>query len=145
MIRFDSSDKILSNIARVVDTRLKDRNVTLTLILDPSMKELESSYENGVIRGGSYGDSLYVAGKYLRNPKMENGSFQACFYKQIHQNKSLASSGKVFKRANNYILFQTQSSAQQKLMWLAESCLLVTVLKNKNCNHQKNQALLRLL
>ena len=81
MICFDSNDKILTNVARVVESRMKDRDAVLTLILDGSMKELESSYEDGVIRGGSYADILYVAGKYLRNPKMENGSFRS--YKEI--------------------------------------------------------------
>ncbi|MBR4872476.1 MAG: hypothetical protein IKV00_01440, partial [Clostridia bacterium] len=37
MIRFDSNDKTLANIARVVEKRLKDRDVTLTLILDETI------------------------------------------------------------------------------------------------------------
>ena len=81
MIRFDSNDKTLANVARVVEKRLKDRDVTLTLILDKTMSELESSFEDGVIRGGSYADILYVAGKYLRNPRMENGRFRS--YKEM--------------------------------------------------------------
>ena len=75
MICFDQNDVILGNIARVIEKRLKDKDVKLTLVLDKSMNELESKFEDGVISGGSYPDILYVAGKFLRNPKLENGSF----------------------------------------------------------------------
>lgn len=79
MIRFNQEDKILSNIARVVETRMKKKNIDadLTLVLDPNLNELESKFENGVISGGAYADILYVAGKFLRNPKLENGSFKS--------------------------------------------------------------------
>jgi hypothetical protein len=79
MIRFDQNDKILGNIARVVETRMKKKNIDaeLTLVLDPKLAELESRFEDGVISGGSYPDILYVAGKFLRDPKLENGEFKS--------------------------------------------------------------------
>jgi hypothetical protein len=77
MIHFDSQDKILANIARIVEKRLKDKNTELTLVLDESMGEFNSKFEDGVITAGSHADILYVAGKYLRHPDMENGEFHS--------------------------------------------------------------------
>ena len=77
MIYYDQQDKILANIARVIEKRLKDKDTDLTLVLDPTLKEFESKFENGVISGGSYPDILYVAGKFLRNPALENGTFRS--------------------------------------------------------------------
>ena len=81
MIRFDINDKSLATIARVIEKRLKNKDAELTLILDENMAELDSSYHDGVIRGGSYSDILYVAGKYLRDPRMANGDFHS--YKEM--------------------------------------------------------------
>ena len=81
MVLFNQKDATLANIARVVEKRLADPKVTLTLVLDPAIGELESKFEDGVITGGSYADILFVAGKYLRNPKLENGSFRS--YKEL--------------------------------------------------------------
>ena len=46
MIRFDQNDKILGNIARVVETRMKKKKIDkeLTLVLDSSLAELESRF-----------------------------------------------------------------------------------------------------
>ena len=79
MIRFDQKDKTLGNIARVIEERLakRGREADLTLVLDPSLSELESRFADGVISGGSYADILYVAGKYLRDPKMANGEYKS--------------------------------------------------------------------
>lgn len=81
MINFDSKDKTLSNIAGVIEKRLKNSQAELTLVLDPGMKELESKFEDGVITAGSYADILYVAGKYLRDPNLKNGYFRS--YKEV--------------------------------------------------------------
>ena len=77
MIHYDHQDKILANIARVIEKRLKDKNTELTIVLDESMGEFNSKFEDGVITAGSHADILYVAGKYLRQPDMENGEFHS--------------------------------------------------------------------
>ena len=41
MIYYNQQDKILANIARVIEKRLKDKSTDLTLVLDPTLKELE--------------------------------------------------------------------------------------------------------
>ena len=77
MIRYNQEDKILANIARAVEKRLKDKNTELTLVLDESMGELNGKFENGTITAGSHADILYIAGKFLRHPDMANGEFRS--------------------------------------------------------------------
>ena len=90
MIKFNENDKILSNIAKIVEKRAKG-DIDLTLVLDESMGEYKGKYENGVITGGSHHSILELCGKFLRNPKMENMEFhshkEACgIYLASHNN-----------------------------------------------------------
>ena len=48
MINYNKEDKILSNIARIVEKRAK-KELNLTLVLDSAMDEFDSKYEDGVI------------------------------------------------------------------------------------------------
>ena len=75
MIKYDKNDKILSNIARIVEKRLKT-DADITLVIDKSMNELDSKIENGVISAGAYGQLTDAAGRYLRNPLIE-GKFHS--------------------------------------------------------------------
>ena len=90
MIKFNENDKILSNIAKIVEKRAKGE-IDLTLLVDESLGEYNGKYENGVITGGSHHSILELCGKFLRNPKMENMEFhshkEACgIYLASHNN-----------------------------------------------------------
>lgn len=76
MIKYNSNDKILSNIARVVEKRAK-RELNLTLVLDKTMDEFDAKYEDGVITSGSYHGVIEVCGRVLRNPNLENDTFHS--------------------------------------------------------------------
>ena len=49
MIRFDKSDKILANIAKVIEKRLRNDSIDLTIAIDKELSNLESKIENRVI------------------------------------------------------------------------------------------------
>ncbi len=90
MIKFNENDKVLSNIAKIVEKRAKGE-INLTLLLDESLGEYNGKYENGVITGGSHHSILELCGRFLRNPKMENMEFhshkEACgIYLASHNN-----------------------------------------------------------
>ena len=76
MIKFNRDDAILANISNVIEKRAK-KELQLSLVLDKSMGENVSKLEKGVIYGGSYPDILYVAGRLLRDPEMEDQSFRS--------------------------------------------------------------------
>ena len=76
MIKFNENDKILSNIAKMVEKRAKGE-INLTLVLDESLGEYNGKYENGTIKGGSYHSIVELCGRFLRNPKMENIEFHS--------------------------------------------------------------------
>ena len=77
MIRFDKSDKILANIAKVIEKRLRNDNIDLTIAINKELSNLESKIENRVISGGSYTDLLYAAGRFLRDPALPDQSFRS--------------------------------------------------------------------
>ena len=79
MIKYNTNDEILSNIARIVEKRLPE-NTDIELGIDKSMDEMDSEIKNGVISAGAYGQLLDAAGRFLRNPKV-SGKFHS--YKTI--------------------------------------------------------------
>ncbi len=90
MIKYDEKDKVLSNIAKIVEKRAKG-DIDLTLVLDKSLGEYNGKYENGTVTGGSHHSILELCGRFLRNPKMENMEFhshkEACgIYLASHNN-----------------------------------------------------------
>ena len=76
MVIFDKTDKILTNIAERFEKRLKV-STDVTLKIDKSLGEYEGKIQDGVISAGSYGQLLDIAGRYLRNPDIENGTFRS--------------------------------------------------------------------
>lgn len=76
MIKFNENDKILSNIAKMVEKRAKGE-INLTLVLEESLGEYNGKYENGTIKGGSYHSIVELCGRFLRNPEMENIDFRS--------------------------------------------------------------------
>ena len=64
MIKFNKNDKILANIAKMVEKRAKG-DINLTLVLDETLGEYNGKYENGTIKGGSYHSVLELCGRYL--------------------------------------------------------------------------------
>ena len=66
MVSFNKADVILSNVARITESRT---NADITLVVDNSMSEFEGKIENGVFTAGSHSQLLYLVGKFLRNPE----------------------------------------------------------------------------
>ncbi|MBE5869300.1 MAG: hypothetical protein E7293_10180 [Lachnospiraceae bacterium] len=79
MILYNKEDKILANIARAFEKRMKVK-ADVELKIDPSLGEYCGKICNGVISAGSHSQLLDTAGRYLRNPKTE-GTFQS--YKEF--------------------------------------------------------------
>ncbi len=79
MVRYDKNDKILSNIARIVEKRLPE-NADITLLIDSSMGKWASKIENGVISAGAYPQLLDAAGRFIRNPEVRG---------EFHSNKEI--------------------------------------------------------
>ncbi len=77
MVRYNEADAILSRIAEAFQKRLKVP-AEVTLAIDISLGEFCGKIENGVISAGSYGQLLDTAGRFLRNPTIENGVFCSC-------------------------------------------------------------------
>ena len=76
MIKFNTADKTLENIARIAKSRLGEK-YDITLEIDNSLEELEGKIEDGVISAGSYSELLNTLGRFVRNPKIENGTFKS--------------------------------------------------------------------
>ena len=76
MITYNKADKTLDNIARIAEDRLKGK-CDITILIDDSLDELEGKIEDGVISAGSYSELLNTLGRFIRNPKIENGTFKS--------------------------------------------------------------------
>ncbi len=90
MIKFDRNDEILSNIAKIAEKRI-DANTDITIMIDPELGEFDGKITDGVISAGSHSQLLDTLGRFIRNPKIENGTF--------HSNKELC--GMYFSTHNN--------------------------------------------
>ncbi len=66
MIKFDSKDKVLSNIAIIFEKRLKEKT-DITLIIDKTLGEFTEKIEDGVISAGSHSQLLDACGRFLRD------------------------------------------------------------------------------
>jgi len=80
MVLFNKEDKILSNIARVVEQRMKTAD-DITLALDSNLGENTGKIWDKNISAGSYGMLWEAIGRYLRNPKIDNQTFES--YKEF--------------------------------------------------------------
>lgn len=76
MITFNENDKVLSNIAKIVEKKAKSE-INLTLVLDENIGEYNGKYEDGIITGGSHHSILELCGRFLRNPQMKNMEFHS--------------------------------------------------------------------
>ena len=76
MIKFDCNDEILCNIAGIAQKRLPD-NAEITIAIDKTLGEFDGKICDGVISAGSYSQLLDTLGRYIRNPKIENGNFHS--------------------------------------------------------------------
>lgn len=76
MITYNKDDKILNNIARIANNRIKDK-YDITIMLDDSLEELEGRIEDRVISAGSYSELLNTLGRFIRNPEIKNGTFKS--------------------------------------------------------------------
>jgi len=75
MITYNKEDKILANIAKVVEKRMKVAD-DIELEIDPSLGEYCGKICGKKISAGSHAQLLEAAGRYLRNPKVE-GTFRS--------------------------------------------------------------------
>ena len=76
MVLYDTKDAILTNIAQRFEKRLKVP-VDVTLKIDDRLGEYDGAIKDGVISAGSYGQLLDTAGRFLRNPAIENETFHS--------------------------------------------------------------------
>ena len=76
MITYNKADKTLDNIARIAEDRIKGK-YDITILIDDSLSEFEGKIEDGVISAGSYSELLNTLGRFVRNPKIENGTFKS--------------------------------------------------------------------
>ncbi len=74
MISCSQTDEKLLNIARIAESRTRDH---LTLVIDPAMGEYVGSIQDRTLTAGSHHQMLYLLGKYLRNPAVENGTYRS--------------------------------------------------------------------
>ncbi len=74
MVYYNKLDEKLSNIARIAKKRITD---DITIVIDSDMNEFEGKIEDKVFTAGSHSQLLYLIGKYVRNPKIENGTFKS--------------------------------------------------------------------
>ena len=74
MIKYNGNDEILCNIAAIAKKRLSS-DCDITLCIDDTLGEFDGKICDGVISAGSYSQLLDTLGRYIRNPKIQNGSF----------------------------------------------------------------------
>lgn len=80
MIVYNKDDMTLSNIARIVENRLKE-NLDITLLIDKSFDEYSGKIEDGIIiTAGSHHQMLDLCGRVLRNKRIR-GEFTS--YKKM--------------------------------------------------------------
>lgn len=75
MILFDKNDRVLSNIANLIQKRFPE-GTELEIAIDSSLDEKVGVYESGKIRAGSHWKVLDIAGRLLRNSDLAKGEYK---------------------------------------------------------------------
>ena len=80
MITFDRNDKTLCRIATALEARAKNE-LSIELKLNVALDEFCGVLSGNVLSAGSYAQLWELAGRYLRNPLMKEGTYKS--YKKM--------------------------------------------------------------